>query len=165
MNELLRQLALLIALVRRIVLLSLAFMCVVFAMAMCGEARAADAPTDPPGWRYTETIDGDTLAFAVEALPAPLARVLVRVRGVDTPETRRPKCEWEREARERARAFTAAAIKAARTIALADPAWGKYGGRVLARAPVDGADLAEAIVRAGHGRPHDGGHCARGAAA
>ena len=154
MNELLRQLALLIALVRRIALLSLAIMCVVFAMAMCREARAADAPTDPPGWRYTETIDGDTLAFAVKALPAPLARVLVRLRGVNTPERRRPKCEWERRAGEAATAIVLTGLK-----------WGKYGGRVLARAPVDGADLAEAIVRAGHGRTYDGGRRARGAAA
>ena len=132
-------------------------------LSVCAPARAGD--TDPPGWRYMETIDGDTLAFAVPALPAPLARVLVRLRGVDTPERRRPKCEWERRAGEAATAYTAAALEAARTIDLADLAWGKYGGRVLARVLVDGANLAEAIIRAGHGRAYDGGRRARGAAA
>ena len=125
----------------------------------------SDARADTPGWRFVEAVDGDTLAFAVDALPPALARVLVRVRGVDTPETRRPQCDRERAAGERARAYTAAALASARTIALADPAWGKYGGRVLARAPVDGADLVEAIIRAGHGRAYDGVRRARGAAA
>ena len=135
------------------------------ALVTCGARPAPAAEADSPGWRYVETIDGDTLAFAVPALPAPLARVLVRLRGVDTPERRRPKCEWERRAGEAATAYTRAALEGAGAIALADLAWGKYGGRVLARAPVDGADLAEAIIRAGHGRPHDGGRRARGAAA
>ena len=124
------------------------------ALVTCGARPAPAGESDPPGWRYMETIDGDTLAFAVPALPAPLARVLVRLRGVDTPERRRPKCEWERRAGE-----------AATAIVLTDLKWGKYGGRVLARAPVDGVDLAEAIVRAGHGRAYDGARRARGAAA
>lgn len=135
----------------------------VWLLGACAARPAPAAEADPPGWRYTETIDGDTLAFAVDALPPALARVLVRVRGVDTPETRRPKCEAERAAGERARAYTAAALEAAAT--LADLAWGKYGGRVWAAVDVDGVDLAEAIIRAGHGRPYDGRRRARGAAA
>ena len=123
-------------------------------LAMCGARPAPAGESAAPGWRYTETIDGDTLAFAVDALPPALARVLVRLRGVDTPERRRPKCEWERRAGE-----------AATAIVLTDLKWGKYGGRVLARAPVDGADLADALIGSGHGRPHDDGRRARGAAA
>lgn len=148
-----------IALLRQFALLGVVLLCIGLAMAMCGPDLAAEA--DPPGWRFVEARDGDTLAFAVDALPPALARVLVRVRGVDTPERRRPKCEWERRAGEAATAYTRAALKGAGAIALADPAWGKYGGR----APVDGADLAETIVRARHGRAYDGGRRARGAAA
>lgn len=136
-----------------------------FALMTCAGRPAPAAEADPPGWRFTEAVDGDTLAFAVPAFPAPLARVLVRLRGVDTPERRRPKCEWERHTGEAATAYTAAALEAARTIAPADLAWEKYGGRVLARAPVDGRDPVEASIADGHGRPYDDGRRARGAAA
>lgn len=74
-----------IALLRAVVPIAVLLMCIRLVMAMCGPGPAPAAEADPPGWRYTETIDGDTLAFAVPALPAPLARVLVRMRGVDTP--------------------------------------------------------------------------------
>ena len=74
-----------------------AALALLLALVTCGACPAPAAKADPPGWRYMETIDGDTLEFAVPALPAPLARVLVRVREVDTPETRRPKREWEHE--------------------------------------------------------------------
>lgn len=142
-----------------------AALALLLALVTCGARPAPAAEADPPGWRYMETVDGGTLAFAVPALPAPLARVLVRVRGVDTPETRRPKCEWERRAGEAATAYTRTALKAASTIAQADMKWGKYGGRVLARAPVDGRDPVEAPIADGHGRTYDGGRRARGAAA
>ena len=78
-------------------LLIAAALALLLALVTCGARPAPAAEADPPGWRYVETVDGGTLAFAVPALPAPLVRVLVRVRGVDTPEIRRPKREWERE--------------------------------------------------------------------
>ena len=131
----------------------------------CAARPALAAEADSPGWRFMEAVDGDTLAFAVDALPPALSRVLVRVRGVDTPERRRPKCEWERRAGKAATACTAAALEAARTIDLADMKWGKYSGRVLTRAPVDGRDPVEASIADGHGRPYDGGRRAREAAA
>lgn len=133
----------------------------VWLLGSCAACAAPAAEANPLGWRFVEARDGNTLAFAMDALPPALARVLVRVKGVDTPEHRRPKCEWERRAGEAATAYTRAVLEAARTIELADPAWGKYGGR----APVDGADLANALIGAGHGRAYDGGRRARGAAA
>ena len=135
------------------------------ALVTCGARPAPAAEADSPGWRFTEAVDGDTLAFAVPALPAPLSRVLVRVRGVDTPETRHPKCKAERAAAERARAFTAAALEDAGAIVLTGLKWGKYGGRMLAAVHVDGVDLADALIGAGHGRAYDGGRRVRGAAA
>lgn len=135
------------------------------ALVTCGARPAPAAEADSPGWRFMEAVDGDTLAFAVDALPPALSRVLVRVRGVDTPERRRPKCEWERRAGEAATAYTAAALEAARTIDLADMKWGKYSGRVLTHAPVDGRDPVEASIADGHGRPYDGVRRAREAAA
>lgn len=116
----------------KVALLVAGGLALLLALVTCGARPAPAGESEAPGWRFMEAVDGDTLAFTVDALPPALARVLVRVRGVDTPETRRPKCDWERAAGERARAFTASALASASTIALADLAWGKYGGRVLA---------------------------------
>lgn len=73
-------------------------------VATLGQA-ASYAPDDwPRGWLFADVVDGDTIVFAVPALPDPLARILVRLHGVDTPEIRRPsawpsgKPGWKRRA-------------------------------------------------------------------
>ncbi len=105
-------------------------------------------------WPIVKVIDGDTLKVDARAdMPPELARLNVRLRGVDTPEKGgRAKCDAERRAGRAATAFTAAAVANAATVTFRNLAWGKYGGRVLADATVDGRSLADSLIIAGHGR-------------
>ncbi len=113
-------------------------------------------------WPVVRVIDGDTVAVDASAdLPPELADLKVRLRGVDTPETGgRAECERERAGGQAATAFTAAALADASEVVVRDPAWGKWGGRVIADLILDGASLAAALIAAGHGRACDGERCA-----
>ena len=110
-------------------------------------------------WPVTRIVDGDTVAVdASSDLPPELAGLKVRLRGVDTPEKGgRAKCVAERSAGQAATVFTEAAIDRAQTIVVRDPAWGKWGGRVVADLILDGQSLAAELIGAGHGRAYEGG--------
>ena len=120
----------------------------------CTPALAADY-----AWPVLRVVDGDTVAVDASADMLPeLARLSVRLRGVDTPEKGgRAKSDSERQAGQAATAFTEAAIADAEHVMVRDPRWGKYGGRVVADLMLDGRSLAEVLIAAGHGRAHEGG--------
>lgn len=113
-------------------------------------------------WPVTRVIDGDTVAVDASAdLPPELARLRVRLRGIDTPEKNwRAKCPFEQEAGRRATVFTESQIDRARRndrrIVVRNPKWGKYGGRVIADLVLDGQTLSALLIEAGHGRLYDG---------
>lgn len=108
--------------------------------------------------QITRVIDGDTVAFAADFLPAPLKKELsIRVYGVDTPEKGfRAKCPSEAQRGEAASAFTKSAIAAAskRQIVLMD--WDKYGGRVLGDILLDGMSLRKMLIINGYAREYYG---------
>ena len=110
-------------------------------------------------WRIVGVVDGDTIRVdATPDLPPALARLSVRLRGVDTPEKGgRAKCERERRGGTAATAFATDAIRAARRVLIRNPAWGKWGGRVIADVLIDGRNLATALIEAGLARRYDGG--------
>ena len=106
----------------------------------------------------TRVIDGDTVAFQADFLPAPLKKELsIRVFGVDTPEKgHRAQCPSEAQRGEAASAFTKAQINASsnRQIVLMD--WDKYGGRVLGDVVLDGKSLRQLLIVNGHAREYYG---------
>lgn len=106
----------------------------------------------------TRVIDGDTVAFRADWLPAPLKPELsVRVYGVDTPEKGfRAKCPQEAQRGEMASAFTKQAISASkhRQVVLMD--WDKYGGRVLGDVLLDGQSLRMMLIQNGFAREYYG---------
>lgn len=108
--------------------------------------------------QITRVIDGDTVAFAADFLPAPLKKELsIRVYGVDTPEKGfRAKCPSEDARGQAASAFTKSAIAAAskRQIVLMD--WDKYGGRVLGDVLLDGMSLRKMLIINGYAREYYG---------
>ena len=109
-------------------------------------------------WPVVRVIDGDTVLVDASAdMPAELADLRVRLRGVDTPETWRPRCEAEREAGEAATAFTREALAVASAVVVRDPSWSKWGGRVVADLVLDGRTLSSLLIEADHGRAYDGG--------
>ena len=109
-------------------------------------------------WPIVRVIDGDTIEVDAGAdMPPELARLSVRLRGVDTPEKGgRAKCDAERRAARAATAFTAAAV-AGGGVTFRNLAWGTWAGRVLADVFVDGRSLADRLIIEGHGRAYDGG--------
>ena len=119
---------------------------------------AAPAVAADYEWPIVRVIDGDTVKVDASAdLPPELASLSVRLRGVDTPETRRAKCERERQAGKAATAFVEQRIAEAERVVVRDPAWDKWGGRVVAGLILDGLPLSETLIGAGHGRAYDGG--------
>lgn len=124
----------------------------------------AALPAFPAGaadyaWPVVRVVDGDTVAVDASAdMPPELARLKVRLLGVDTPEKGgRAKCDDERNAGQAATAFTEERIARASAIVVRDPEWGKWGGRVVADLVLDGRSLSASLIAEGHGRPYDGG--------
>ena len=119
-------------------------------------------PKQRPGVTYdaviTRVIDGDTVAFQADFLPAPLKKELsIRVFGVDTPEKGfRAQCPSEDQRGQAATAFTKQAIANAqkRQIVLMD--WDKYGGRVLGDVILNGQSLRAMLIANGFAREYYG---------
>ena len=82
--------------------------------------------------------------------------MLVRVAGVDTPEIR-GKCEEEKTLAIQARDFVARTLTDARSVSFCNPAWGKYGKRVVADVMIDGKSLAAILIEHHLGRSYGGG--------
>jgi endonuclease YncB( thermonuclease family) len=119
-------------------------------------------PKQKPGVTYdaviTRVIDGDTVAFQADFLPAPLKKELsIRVYGVDTPEKGfRAQCASEAQRGEAASAFTKQLIAASqqRQVVLMD--WDKYGGRVLGDVILNGISLRQQLIANGFAREYYG---------
>ena len=123
-------------------------------LALCAPAFAADY-----AWPVLRVIDGDTIAVDASAdMPPELARLSVRLAGIDTPEKGgRAKCPSERDAGQAATVYTEAALQQAQRVVVRNPKWGKWGGRVLADVILDGRSLSADLIAAGHARAYDGG--------
>jgi endonuclease YncB( thermonuclease family) len=119
-------------------------------------------PKQKPGVIYdaviTRVIDGDTVAFQADFLPAPLKKELsIRVYGVDTPEKGfRAQCPSEAQRGEAASAFTKQMIANSqqRQVVLMD--WDKYGGRVLGDVILNGVSLRQQLIANGFAREYYG---------
>ena len=122
-------------------------------------AAPAPAPAQDFAWPVLRVIDGDTILVDASAdMPARLAEVRVRLRGVDTPEPGdRAGCAAERAAAAEATAFVRAALGAAGTIVVRDPDWGRWGGRVVAEVLLDGIPLSAMLRANEHAREMTGG--------
>ncbi len=137
--------------IKKILLLLLAAPLVAFAQSKQKSGVTYDAV-------ITRVIDGDTVAFQADFLPAPLKKELsIRVFGVDTPEKGfRAQCASEAQRGEAASAFTKAAVAQAsqRQVVLID--WDKYGGRVLGDVLLDGKSLRQMLITKGFAREYYG---------
>ena len=109
-------------------------------------------------WKVDKVLDGDTIKFMVEFLPAPLEPFLsVRVLGVDTPEKKpRNKCEKEDTLAQKASEYTKERVAHAHKISVNLKSWDKYGGRVLGDIFIDDANLAHELLENGLAREYHG---------
>lgn len=111
--------------------------------------------------------DGDTFFARVKLWPGLNTDVSIRIKGIDTPETWRPKCDEEEIAGKAATRYLmdlmgspyrgAVLGKPMATVELRNVELGKFAGRVLADAYFGGKDLALTMLEAGHARPYLGG--------
>ena len=119
-------------------------------------------PKQRPGVTYdaviTRVIDGDTVAFQADFLPAPLKKELsIRVFGVDTPEKGfRGQCASEKARGEQASIFTKDLIKASKKRQVVLYSWDKFGGRVLGDLILDGKSLRALLITNGFAREYYG---------
>ena len=109
-------------------------------------------------FEITRVIDGDTVAFRADFLPAPLKQELsIRVYGVDTPEKSwRAECESEAAWGERASQVTKDQLNGATKLQVAIYKWDKFGGRVLGDIIIDGRSLRYMLIDNGFAREYYG---------
>jgi len=113
--------------------------------------QGADRIPGPVAADVVEVIDGDTIAVRAHIWPGHTVETRVRLDGVDTPETRRPDCEAEREAGHRATAFTREWLTGRPVVTLHQVRLGSFAGRVIADMQ-DGdthQSLSDALLEAG----------------
>lgn len=99
-------------------------------------------------------VDGDTIRVDYHSY---------RLGGLDTPETRQPKCPEEKELGLKAKAQMEKMINSAIIVRvttyihplLKEAARDKYG-RILAKIEADGVDVAQEMIRLGYARPYNG---------
>ena len=101
--------------------------------------------------KLVRVYDGDTIYVDVETLPAIIGSEMpIRIRGVDTPEIRRPKCEKERELGFKAKAFVEERLQTASRIELLKMGRGKWF-RIVADVVYDGKPIAPEVIQMGLG--------------
>ena len=105
--------------------------------------------------------DGDTIKTHLDTrrLPDPINRVSIRIRGIDTPELKRYKCETEYLNAVAAREAVVKLVenKGASVMKVSNPRWGKWGGRIIADVKIGGVDVAQFLLHKGYARSYDGG--------
>ena len=103
-------------------------------------------------------LDGDTIELDVQIWPQLIQRTKLRLDGINTPEKRgRGVKECEKQAAQKATNFTQQWLKDSAFVTVSHVKLGKYAGRVLGRISINGEYLGEALIKAGHTRPYDGG--------
>ena len=122
-----------------------------------GAPGVSDFLPGPIPARVLRVIDGDTIVVRARIWLGQGVETQVRLDGVDTPELR-GKCERERRLARKARDFIVSHTAEGRVI-LRNIQYGKYAGRVVARVQtLDGEDFSMALLKAGLGKPYNGGH-------
>jgi len=110
----------------------------------------------PYAARVIETLDGDSIRAEIAIWPGQRVRVIVRIRGVDTPEMR-ARCPSERRRALAARQFLAGRLSQA-PVTLGNIGGGIYFGRVLADVRLAGGeDAASLLLDRRFARPYRGG--------
>jgi micrococcal nuclease len=126
-------------------------------------AFGALAQTTPPFVSYvfpiTRVIDGDTVEFTANFLPAPIPKKLsLRIFGVDTPEKGGyADCPAEAALAVKATEFTTKFISSGINRRIYLMKWDMYGGRVLGDIAVNGKTLRASLIENGYAREYYGG--------
>lgn len=112
-------------------------------------------------WKINRVIDGDTIAVTITELPLNVMPSMVRIGGIDTPESDgHAKCDKERDLGVKAATFTSQYLKTAmldnKAIVFTNIKRDKYSSRVIGDVIVDGKDLGKLLLEQGYAKPWDG---------
>lgn len=112
------------------------------------DAGPAAQSGSAPDCRVTDLVDGDTLALSCNGRP----EELVRLRGIDAPETEKANCPAEREQGERALQALERLVAGASVTGI------RYGGqhldgRRLVDLEIGGQDVGRAMLASGMAKP------------
>ena len=133
---------------------------VILAAALLAPVLAAADVAMPVEPARLRVIDGDTVALSGVETDFGTVDVAheesLRLLGYDTPETWRPRCEWEREHGERATAMLQDMIDTGAPMHLVITGERDGRGRWLVRLVIGGYDAAGLLWIAGLARPHEG---------
>jgi len=148
---------------------SMRYVLILFSLLFAFSAHAKETRLYPGAYSadvYYIT-DGDTFFARAHLWPGLNTDVNIRILGLDTPETWRPKCDAEKIAGKAATAYLMELLgspyrgailgQPMASVELRNVKRGKYAGRILADVFYNGQNVTEAILQAGHGRPYDGG--------
>ena len=127
------------------------------ALVLISVATAAKEAFGPYRAEVVRVKDGDTVLVDVHIWPGLTQRISLRLDGVNTPETRRPAPDCEREAGRQAKAFVRGLLSPGDEVIIREVRLGKYAGRALGKIEVDGQDLGEMLIREHLARPYHGG--------
>lgn len=114
-----------------------------------------------------EIYDGDTIKTEL-ALPDPLNKVSIRLRGVDTPEKParsyaetgklgRAKCVKEAEQAILAQSLVELLAEGTDIMYVYNYDYGKFGGRIVGDIEINGVDVADMLLEQGLAVPYEGG--------
>ncbi len=117
--------------------------------AIASPAFADDPPLPGPiPATVLRVVDGDTIEVMARIWPGQQVNVMVRIAGIDAPETFRPNCSAERETGRRATAAIGYLLDG--DVQLTQVEHDKYGGRVVASVRDDlGRDIGDYLMGEG----------------
>ena len=99
--------------------------------------------------------DGDTIKSYIP-LPGKLSKVSIRIRGIDTPEIRSPKCWKEKKLALIAKERLIIKVGHEKFVTVKNPKWGKYGGRIIGDVFAGDVNIAEYMISEGVAVPYLG---------
>ena len=97
--------------------------------------------------QFVRNYDGDSITFDIPDTPAIVGKnIVVRLRGIDTPELKKKTCRQETVTAQQAKKMVQSLLKDAKVINLHRIERGKYF-RILADVEFDGQDLATVLIQ------------------
>lgn len=122
-----------------------------------GSSQSAPKPLATLELPIVGGIDGDTIQSRIDALPCPLCKVSIRIRGIDTPEKGyRAKCAKEKDLGQQASALTKQMIGSTKVMTVLEADWDKYGGRIDGQVVINGHNIGDELLKSGFAKPYTG---------
>ena len=123
-----------------------------------GQIRDRYHIAGPVEAELVSVIDGDTVMVNAKPWPQQTMTVMVRIRGIDTPELHAHCAKSRLQAKQAREALAGMLETASGRMTLSDISGDKYFGRVVASVSLTPRrDVAQELLSRGLARPYDGG--------